>query len=516
MADNTDNNNKYHNPVVTTTSGRVRGRRVSDRVMRFTHIPYARAPLGEFRFLAPGSAVKWEGVRDGTEHGPSCIQPYDEVEANSLLEQSEDCLWLSIWTQGLDDRKRPVMVFIHGGGFIGGGAGADFYDGTQFSERGDVVLVSIQYRVGITGWLDLEELGGEAYRNSKNNGLLDQLEALRWINANISNFGGDPDNITIFGESAGSSSVLTLMVMPAAKGLFQKVIGQSCTFDYHRTAERCRNTTRKFLQITNISRIDKVLELKSSQIVDVLTRMSEESPYPSDWLFGPIFDGDILPNDPYAYIREGNTADIPVMHGTTADEYQLWLLYSGDQIRKDPRKELGRFVQEIVRITDDQLDRLVEIQKSLYPQRSEIEQYLDITSWMFFRYPHSRLSAVQSPQAPVWQYLFTWKSPNHTDLGAYHGIEMDFVFHHPAGRQIRDTSIFKGIDPPIQLIDQVQDAWLAFARNGDPNHKGLPHWPRYQDTDRPTMIFGENCGAKDNINPEMLEGFEAFGTNYGF
>ena len=520
MTDNTDNNKENNNeveyPVVTTTSGRVQGRRVTDRVMRFTHIPYARAPLGEFRFLAPGPAVKWEGVRNGREHGPSCIQAIDEVEANSLLEQSEDCLWLSIWTQGLDVQKRPVMVFIHGGGFIGGGAGADIYDGTQFSDRGDVVLVSIQYRVGITGWLDLEDLGGELYRNSKNNGLLDQLEALRWINENISNFGGDSNNITIFGESAGSSSVLSLMVMPAAKGLFQKVIGQSCTFDYHRTAERCRNTTKKFLEITNISSIDEVLALKSSQIVEVMTRMFDESTFLADWLFGPVFDGELLPIDPYAYIREGNTADIPVMHGTTADEYQLWLLYFGDQIRNEPRKELGGFVKEVVSITADQLDRLIEIQTSLYPDRSESEKYLDITSWMFFRYPHSRLSAVQSPHAPVWQYLFNWKSPNHPDLGAFHGIEIDFVFHHHAGQQIWGTEIFKGINPPTQLIDQVHDAWLSFARNSDPNHKGLPHWPRYRDADKPTMIFGENSGVKDNIDPEMLEGFEALGINYGF
>jgi para-nitrobenzyl esterase len=496
--------------IASTTCGKVQGKKVSQEVLRFSHIPYARAPLGEFRFMPPAAMKPWEGVRDGREHGPSSIQALDEVEANSLRAQSEDCLWLSIWTQGLDAGKRPVMVFIHGGGFIGGGAGADIYDGSIFAERGDVVLVSIQYRVGIAGWLDLEALGGDAYKHSKNHGLLDQLEALRWIHDNIANFGGDPNNVTIFGESAGSSSVLSLMVMPAAKGLFHQVIGQSCTFDYHCTAERCLETTTRFLTTAGVSSIEQVLAMNESQIRDVMTAMGEATTYWSDWLFGPVYDGDVLPKDPYAYIRAGNTADIPVIHGTTSDEYRLWLLYFGEEMRKHPRQELGMFAKDILGITESQLDRLIQMQTELHPDRSEFDQYIDIVNWMYFRYPHSRLSAIQSPHAPVWQYLFTWANPNLPDLGAYHGVEMDFVFH------LSGAESFSGLEPPVQLMDRVQDAWIHFARSGDPNHENLPRWPQYDASNKPTMIFAEDAGSTDNIDEEMRLAFEALGASYGF
>jgi para-nitrobenzyl esterase len=493
--------------IATTTLGKIRGTQVTKDVMRFSHIPYAKPPVGELRFKPTVPAQPWSGVRDGTTHGPSCIQPIDEVEENSLLEQSEDCLWLCIWTRGLDSERRPVMVYIHGGGYIGGGAGAGGYDGTKFAARGDVVLVSIQYRLGLTGWLDLESLGGEAYRHSKNAGQFDQLEALKWIKANCANFGGDPENITIFGESAGGASVLSLMVMPAAKGLFNKVIAQSGTFDYHRTTERCEKTTRRFMEIAKVSSIEEVQVMSKAQLFDMVTALYAEATFWGDWLFGPVYDGETLPEDPYEYIRAGNTSKFRVMHGATANEYHYWLLYFPELMRRHPRRELGTYIKDILDITSEQLDQLYELETRLYPERTESDRYIDLASWMFFRYPHFRLSEAQSQHAPVWQYLFRWVNPNAKE-GASHGIEVDFVFHHPES--------FEGGEPPIQLMDQIQDAWIAFARNGDPNHENLLHWPAYDQSTRPSVVFDKDIGVEQKVDHEMCLAFEALGIRYGF
>ena len=198
-----------------TSHGQIKGKKITENVLRFTGIPFAKPPVGELRFKAPVEPVPMTDTKECTEFGPASIQPLDDVETASAGPQSEDCLSLNIWTQGLDDnKKRPVMVWIHGGGFFTGGANDPIYDGTQLAERGDVVLVSIQYRLGALGFLYLDELGGETFSNSKNNGMLDQVAALKWIKNNIQNFGGDPDNVTIFGESAGGASVSLLMVMP--------------------------------------------------------------------------------------------------------------------------------------------------------------------------------------------------------------------------------------------------------------------------------------------------------------
>ncbi len=234
--------------IANTNGGQIRGLKIKGNVLRFTGIPYAKQPVGALRFKAPVDPEPWIEIKDTTEFGPVSIQPYDEGEAVSKGSQSEDCLLLNIWTQGLDDnKKRPVMVWIHGGGFFTGSTTGPLYNGTFFAERGDVVLVSIQYRLGALGWLYLDELGGKEFRYSKNNGLLDQVAALKWVKNNIKNFGGDSDNITIFGESVGGTSVATLMVTPAAKGLFNKAIVQSGTFHHCRTQKKRGHHYRKVL-----------------------------------------------------------------------------------------------------------------------------------------------------------------------------------------------------------------------------------------------------------------------------
>ena len=476
--------------IAKTNCGKIRGLKVKGNVLRFTGIPYAKPPDGALRFKAPVDPEPWTGVKDTTEFGPASIQPYDEGEAVSKGPQSEDCLLLNVWTQGLDDnKKRPVMVWIHGGGFFTGGTNNPLYNGTFFAERGDIVLVSIQYRLGALGWLYLDELGGKEFHCSKNNGLLDQVAALKWVKNNITNFGGDPDNITIFGESAGGSSVSALMVSPAAKGLFNKVIAQSGTFHHSRTQKKRGPHYRKvFMAACGVDDLNGLMNLSEEQIRSATYEITEEATFMADRMFMPTFDGDVLPEDPYDYIAEGNTSDILLMHGSTKEEYHYWLFYYEEIMRNTPREAMMGLYKDVFQLSDDEIDELYQCLTEYYPHKSESDKYIDIATWGHFRSSHARLSAAQSQHSPTWEYLFEWSSPVDSEKGSCHAIELPFVFY------IEEDEIF-GENPPITLIEQVQNAWISFARNGDPNHSDLPTWPQYNKKDKPKMVF--------NVNPRV-------------
>ncbi len=468
--------------VVETTGGRVAGLRVAPGAMRFAGIPYARAPVGALRFQPPQPPEPWRDVRDARAFGPSAIQPLDAHEPASLVVQGEDCLRVNVWTPGLDAARRPVLLFIHGGGYFGGGTDDATYDGARFAERGDVVLVTIQYRLGALGWLDLESLGGAAYRQSKNVGLLDQQFALRWVRDNVARFGGDPGNVTIFGESAGGSSVTTLLVLPAARGLFHKVIAQSGTFEYRRSAERARQTTRDFLARAGVRDLDGLVALSPDAVREATDALAQEAELRADWLFGPVFDGELLPEDPYASIAAGGTRGVPLLHGTTADEYHYWLLYFRDLMQRQPRASLGRLLTEAIGVPEAALPALLELLEEFEPASAEFERYVRAATLEYFRWPHARLAQAQGRHAPTWLYRFAWSNPACPELGAYHGLELPFVFHNLSGQGL--------VDAPEALGDRMQDSWIAFARHGDPNHPGIPRWPAF-DAERSELLIFE-------------------------
>ncbi len=473
--------------IAKTDCGKIKGIKVKENVLRFTGIPFAKPPVGKLRFKAPVDPEPWAGIKDTTEFGPAAIQPHDEEENVSMGSQSEDCLQLNIWTQGLNDKKnRPVMVWVHGGGFFTGGTNDPWYDGTSFVERGDVVMVTIQYRLGALGWLYLDEADGKEFHSSKNNGLLDQVAALRWVKGNVDNFGGDPDNITIFGESVGSSSVCALMVTPSAKNLFNKVIAQSGTFHHFLTHnKRGPHYKNAFMDACGVNDIKGLMNLNEDKIRSAMDKISEEATFMADRMFMPFFDGDVLPKDPYDYIAGGNTSDILLMHGATKNEYHYWLNYYKSEMRNTPREAMMGLYKHVYRLTDAQIDELYQCHRDYDPGKSESDNYIDMATWGHFRYTHARLSSAQSQQGPTWEYLFEWASPDHPEMGSFHAIDIPFVFN------IADKEIF-GDNQPITLIEQIQNAWIHFARNGDPNHAGLPVWPQYNEKEKPKMIFNVN------------------------
>jgi para-nitrobenzyl esterase len=467
--------------VAETLSGPVVGVRVAPAAIRFAGIPYARAPVGALRFLPPQPPEPWRNALDARAFGPSAIQPLDAHEPASLVSQGEDCLRVSVWTPDVDAARRPVLVFVHGGGYYGGGSCDPTYDGAHFAARGDVVLVTIQYRLGALGWLDVEALGGAAYRQSKNAGLLDQRLALAWVRDNIARFGGDPDNVTLFGESAGGSSVTTLLLMPEARGLFHKVIAQSGTFEYRSSAARARQTAREFLARAGVSDLEGLVALSADAVREAVDVLAQEAELASDWLFGPVFDGELLPEDPYASIAAGGARGIPLLHGTTADEYRYWLLYFGERMRRQPRASLGRLLTEAIGVPEGVLPALLELLEEVGPGGDEFERYVRAATLEYFRWPHARLAEAQGRHAPTWLYRFAWSNPARPELGAYHGLELPFVFHN-----LSDEGL---VDAPEVLGDRMQDAWVAFARHGDPNHPGLPHWPRFDVERNELLVF---------------------------
>jgi para-nitrobenzyl esterase len=324
---------------------------------------------------------------------------------------------------------------------------------------------------------------------------------LAWVRDNIARFGGDPENVTIFGESAGSSSVTTLLLLPEARGLFHKVIAQSCTFEYRSNTGRARQTTREFLARAGVSDLEGLVALSADAVREASDALIQEAELRSDWLFGPVFDGELLPEDPYASIAAGSTRGIPLLHGTTADEYHYWLLYFRELMQQQPRASLGRLLTEAIGVPEAVLPALLELLEDLDPGGAEFERYVRAATLEYFRWPHARLAEAQSRHAPTWLYRFAWSNPASPELGAYHGLELPFVFHN-----LSDEGL---VGAPEALAGQMQDAWLAFARHGDPNHPGIPHWPIFDAERSELLIFDASTRLAPDPERELRAPWDA-------
>ena len=359
--------------------------------------------------------------------------------------------------------------------------------GTQFVQRGDVVFVSIQYRLSVLGWLDLEGLGGPEYKHSKNAGLLDQLLALRWVQQNIAAFGGDPDNVTLMGESAGSISATSMMLMPEARKLFHKVIAESATFAVNRTPARATKVTQEFLDETGAKNLNDLLALNTDEIREAIDRLILRLNLKEQIFFEPVLDGDLLPKDPWKYVAEGHTKGIKLLTGTNQFETQFWLLYHRKQRRLRSRRILGGVLVDGLEVKPVELARMFGTVQEVYPTRTKSDVYMDMLTFELFRYPHIALSEIHGKHTDTWMYMFAWKPPRLHGIGAFHALELPFVFNNLGGWER-----ILGDNPPRHLAHSMQDAWIAFARNGDPNHRGIGRWPSYRTADRQTMIFADH------------------------
>lgn len=497
------------NALAMTHQGQVEGRE-KDGALLFAGIPYAAPPVGPRRFRPPEAPLEWSGTREAKRFSPVSWQP--PAMMGGLLGGptptcDEDCLTLNIATPALDDARRPVMVWIHGGGFTSGSGSTPWYNGARFVQHGDVVVVSINYRLGVLGFLHLAELGGEAYASSGLNGILDQVAALEWVRDNIAAFGGDPGNVTIFGESAGGMSVGTLLGLPRAKGLFHQAILQSGAAHNLVTAPRAASITESFLTTAGLADLDALLAADPQQLLDA--QVAATATFASDQLraaradttrtatgvgrilglpFQPVLDGVELPQAPLQAMRDGLNAEVAVMVGSNLDEWNLFHLAAKPM--DDARLE--RTVDRVFGAEAGVLD----VYRAARPDAGADEVWCAIMSDVVFRLPAIRLAEAQAEHQPdhTFSYRFTWASRAFDGkLGSCHALEIPFVFDNldKAG-----SELFIGDGPtPAALASAMHESWWRFAKTRDPNHDGVPQWAPYDAGIRATMNFDDHIEA---------------------
>lgn len=495
--------------VVPTAYGKVRGY-VHDGIYTFKGIPYASAK----RFMPPEKPSSWEGIRSSMTYGPTCPSPRqdpfkDEFEFPLNRTRGyyigEDCLNLNIWSKNLNStQKKPVMVWLHGGGFSSGSA-IEFpsYDGENLSRKGNVVIVSINHRLNTVGFLDLSAYG-EKYKHSANVGMMDIVAALAWINENILNFGGDPGNVTLFGQSGGGAKINCLLNTPSAKGLFHKAIIQSGSYLTHfiepAISRQVAAETLKQLGL-HPDQADSLQTLPYERLAtagEKALQLVKQSLPESASGFGlewePVHDGDFLPTQPDEPRAIGLSKDIPLLVGSCKNEYMPYILGPGtismDSAKARLQKNLG-----------DKSAAFLAAVKMAYPKTVEPSDYINIDLLfrpLVIRQANERSSA---GGAPVFVYLFAWQSPVLDGAyKAFHCMDLPFVFNNIS----RSEEMTGGGRKAHLLADKVSEAWVQFARNGNPGHKGLPGWPAYTVKNGATMIFDNECQVKDHFDQELL------------
>jgi para-nitrobenzyl esterase len=457
-----------------------------DGVLRFNGIPFAKPPIGHLRWRMPEAPESWGGTRDASRFGN--IAPQVESASGAVLggtpgTRSEDCLYLNIQTPACDAAKRAVLVWIHGGGFVNGAGGVGTYNGKFIVPRGDVVLVTINYRLGAFGFLNLHDASGGKLPGTGAEGLADQIAALKWVQQNIAAFGGDPGNVTIFGESAGGMSVGALLAAPAARGLFHKAIAQSGASDIGYDRETSAKVARHVLQkLGSADPSDAPWETILAVQKDLLASPREVG---LGMPFAPTIDGSILPKRAIACVAEGSAKGVPVMTGTTRDEWKLFTV-SATNLRDMDEARLRKMTATLVG------EAFVSDVLAGYKMGTPFERWNEVMTDHSFFIPATRLLEAQAEHASVYGYRFDWSSPMMGGaLGACHALELGFMF---GTMRVKGAAPFFGSGAVAEdLSDAMMDAWLAFAKSGDPSADEGAEWQPYDAAKRMTMIFGDGA-----------------------
>ena len=461
----TDTNKQ--NFIVDTTCGKIRGYKIYNDIITFKGIPYAEPPIGKLRFKAPVPKSKWDDIFDAKNFGPIAPQPSFGVDSSQMeqpKQHEEGCLTLNVWTPALDNIKRTVMFWIHGGAFE---TGNGRFNGEILAKRGEVVIVSINYRLGALGFLYVPG-------KTANVGLLDQVLALKWVQDNISNFGGDESQICVFGESAGGESISALMTMPSAKGLFRRAIMQSNVCDpYNLKPSKGEVYSKKVFELVKAEydNLEELRKIPVKKLIRVYSRAQQglsDLPMYIDY-YPPYIDGKILPENPFEAIKSGAVKDIEILAGSNENEYKLWNLWDSKSNTITEEHVIQNFQTFLtfLGLSEPKIKEFIDVYKNVkYNEFSTIERdmmdnfYTDI----MFRIPVMRFLELQSKFQPnVYLYLFSWKSPwQNGKLEAYHGLDVAFVW----GTLSETEGLFmtKKTEETNLLSNQMMDC-VSFAKS---------------------------------------------------
>jgi para-nitrobenzyl esterase len=481
-------------PVVKTRQGIIRGSIIND-LMSFKGIPYAAAPFGPNRLRPPQPATPWAGEREVFNFGPTAPKGPFAPPLDKLIPENdipgEDCLNLNIWTPALGQAHLPVMVWIHGGGFTNGTGSLAIHDGTHFARDG-VVCVTLNYRLGVEGFLYLDD-------GLANLGLLDQIAALTWVQDNISAFGGDPNNVTIFGESAGAMSISTLMAMPVANGLFRRAIAQSGAGHHVVTAATALRIGQYFAEKLGVEPtresigkvpMNRLIQVQQALVADLRARLNPDlwgEVLENGMPFEPVIDGELLTSRPIDILAAGKGAKVDILVGSNSDEMHLFLIPSGmiNLVNED-------FLAGTIAPFGLPIEETLAAYRTTYQGKTPGELLSAIMTDWFFRIPTIRLAEAQIRQnsGSAYLYEFAWRSPAFDGrIGACHAMDLEFVFDN---LHLHDMEELLGTNPPQQIADAMHAAWVAFARSGDPG------WPRYDLIRRATMRFDITSGIVED------------------
>ena len=482
---------------VKTRYGTFNGFQGKNGVSTWLGIPYAKPPVKKLRWRAPEALKPSDKTFEAKKFGYAAMQVNDAQELASKNPQSEDCLTLNIWTRG-GKKNKPVMVFVHGGGFQSGGSSDPSYDGANIAAAYDVVVVSFNYRINVLGFVNFSSID-PSYEDSGYLGIKDQVAALKWVKENIAEFGGNPDNITIFGESAGAISNMMLAVLPAAKGLFQKTIPQSANSYMYNTPESSAQVAETYLKLSGEKNMSGLMKKTSAELVELYVKVKNARAAETVRDYLPTCDGKYLPANPFKALKKGGAKGIKFLTGTTADEWRYWLLYMDnffEVLHKDYSK-LSPVMQKYTAKSANAAQVSEEIYKTWLNGRPHTEElFATFANQLDWRVGQELASEYQSSFGDVYYYLFNEQSADER-LRSCHAIDLPYTFNTPCALVP---------NPSPQLIRQIQASWTAFAATGSPDNEFIPHWKKYTAANRWTMeLNSKGCMCHNDLNTKALQ-----------
>ncbi|WP_396928665.1 carboxylesterase/lipase family protein [Mycolicibacterium sp.] len=486
-------------PVVETSYGPVRGAD-DGRVKTWKGLRYAAPPVGDLRWRAPVPPQPWTDVADATTFGPVSPQPRSPIPMGLGTRADEDCLFLNVWapsgTQPGD--AKPVMVWVHGGAYIFGSGSQPMYDGTVLAHGSDVIVVTINYRLGALGFLDMSAAGFDS-----NVALRDVLAALRWVADNIAAFGGDPDRVTLFGESAGAAITTTLLAVPEAAGLFSRAIAQSAPATSIYGRERAKAMAELFLERLGMT-ADEAQRAPVQTLVDTSQEVFDHVPStrPGLLAFAPTVDGDLVPDYPVTLARAGKTHPVPLLIGTNKNEAALFRLMRSPLMPIAPKGVRTMFGEMANDQPGLQLPTAEQI-SAAYPAKMARTRSLGVASDVGFRMPTVWFAEGHTAVAPVYLYRFDWATPlfKAIRLGAAHATELIYVWGNLISGPRDVTFKLGGLKTGEELSERMRARWTSFAATGDPNLPlGQPRWAPYRTDDRATLLIDREDRVVDDVD----------------